>query len=417
MTDGRSFKEAESSSQPVRTHLLIVDDELISLALLDKVLSKDYDISEAKSGKEALGILRDGGIDLVLSDLLMPEMSGIDLLKAMQEDPDLRDIPLMMITADNGTEAETEALRLGAVDVVRKPFVPQILLARVRNLIALKRSLREAEHALENEQQLAEQTLTLHTAEHDELTGLYTHLAFYHHVREYLEEHPGQVFEIITFDLDDFSTLNDVMGIKAGDRLLSNIGRNVLSYDAFSTDIPVVGHLGADHFAALHDPSKLPAEDLFRHIQERMAEEETEFHPNCRLGVYTVVDTSVDPAVMCDRALQALRSTKGNFTVRFARYDDSMRQTRLEEQTLTDEMLPALHSGQFVVYYQPQVNYSTGELIGAEALVRWNHPKRGLLSPAVFLPLFERNGLITQLDDYVWKPPAGSCPPGTTRWT
>lgn len=381
----------------------MADDAPISLAVLRKALSKSYVVLEANNGRQALEILRRGGVSLVLSDILMPEMSGLELLKAIEEDPALAHTPVMMITADGNTENEIEALRLGAVDVIRKPVVPQILLARIRNLLALQTSLLTAEENLKNQQRLIAQAETLRRAEQDELTGVLTRQAFYRHVRAYLDAHPGQQLELLRFDLDHFSSVNDVMGVKAGDRLLSELGHRLRSYSGHTTDIPVVGHIEADHFAALHDPSGQSAEELFRYLQSWLTTQEAEYHMNCRLGVYPITDPTVDPTVMCDRALQALRSTKGSFTNRLARYDASMRQKRMEEQTLTDEMLPALHNGQFVIYYQPQVNYSTGELIGAEALVRWNHPRKGLLPPAVFLPLFEHSGQITQLDNYVWE--------------
>lgn len=105
---------------------------------------------------------------------------------------------------------------------------------------------------------------------------------------------------------------------------------------------------------------------------------------------------------MCDRALTACNSIKGKYGISFAYYDDTFRQKTLSEQFILDGMRVALKEKQFVVYYQPKYALSTEEIIGAEALVRWQHPQKGLMSPAEFIPLFERNGFITDLDIYVW---------------
>lgn len=401
--DNRQTSGEIRTSENKNTKILVVDDAPVSLAILDKVLSSEYTVLKAEGGTEALDILSHGGISLILADVIMPEMSGLELLETIRAEDSYAAIPVMMITAVGNTANEIEALRLGAVDVVRKPFVPEILLARVRNLLVLSDSIRTAELNRKNQIRLKKQEEILRSIERDDLTGVLTRQAFYHHVRSYLDTHSTQKLEMILFDLDNFSIVNDMMGVKAGDRLLSDIGHEILNYQAFTTDIPIVGHLEADHFAALHDPKKQSAEDTFVYIKKWMSDYENKYHVNCRLGVYSIEDKSIEPAVMCDRALLAVRSTKGNFTVRFARYDDSIRKKLLEEQALTEEMLPALKEGQFVVYYQPQVNYSAGAVIGAEALVRWAHPKKGLLAPGIFLPLFERNGLITQLDNYVWE--------------
>ena len=106
---------------------------------------------------------------------------------------------------------------------------------------------------------------------------------------------------------------------------------------------------------------------------------------------------------MCDRALLAVDSIKGQYNRYFAVYDDALRGKLLREQAITEAMETALDEGQFVVYLQPKYNLHDDRLAGAEALVRWNHPAWGFLSPGEFIPLFEKNGFITQLDQYVWE--------------
>ena len=116
-----------------------------------------------------------------------------------------------------------------------------------------------------------------------------------------------------------------------------------------------------------------------------------------------VTDPYIDVELMCDRALLALRSVKNDYHINHAWYDDSMRADLIKEQEIVSEMRTALDEGQFKIYIQPQHNYGTGKMSGAEVLVRWIHPKKGIVSPADFIPVFERNGFIVKMDEYVWE--------------
>lgn len=105
---------------------------------------------------------------------------------------------------------------------------------------------------------------------------------------------------------------------------------------------------------------------------------------------------------MCDRAFLAATSIKGQYGKHFAAYDDNLRRGLLRRQAITDVMEDALAEGQFEIYLQPKYSIRDEKLAGAEALVRWNHPEWGMQSPAEFIPLFEQNGFITKLDQFVW---------------
>lgn len=120
-------------------------------------------------------------------------------------------------------------------------------------------------------------------------------------------------------------------------------------------------------------------------------------------GVYVIRDKQVSVEQMCDRALLAVRRIKGQYNHYVAAYDDTLRNKLLREQAITDSMEAALKERQFVIYLQPKFQIKDDQLAGAEALVRWNHPQWGFQSPAEFIPLFERNGFITKLDQYVWE--------------
>lgn len=137
--------------------------------------------------------------------------------------------------------------------------------------------------------------------------------------------------------------------------------------------------------------------------EKAMVPDETMMPITFSIGRYPVEDKTISVSAMYDRAIIAEMSVKRRFDVNIAQYEETMRQHILREQEIINEMNFALKSQQFEVWFQPQYNHSSGALIGAEALVRWRHPQKGLISPGLFIPVFEKNGFIYELDKYVWE--------------
>lgn len=373
--------------------LLIVDDALPNRLLLKKALSSDYRTLEAENGQEALDILRSSPeISLVILDIMMPVLDGYAVLEQMGADEALSKIPVVVVTASEDMHSQIRALDLGAVDVILKPFNPQIILHRVHNIISRREAERIAEQNREYERALRE-------AEYDKLTGIYSREGFYSHVRGLLLQNPGGKFILIRFDIDRFKAFNDTFGTEAGDRLLCGIGELLLAY---ANDGMVFGRIESDHFAVVLSEDQYEALSIDAVFRRWLTDYPTEFRLSSSAGIFRISDPGLEVSLMCDRALMALRTVKNSYTDKAAYYSDDMRREILEEQVLTGEMDAALADGQFVVYFQPQVNYENGQLIGAEALVRWNHPSRGLIPPGKFIPLFEKNGFISKLDEFVW---------------
>lgn len=377
------------SDKPRR--ILIADDSSTTRVLLEDVLSEDFKVEVAESGLQALEILKAyDDIVLVLLDLRM----RYDVLSIIHGDEHLQDIPVLAITAqDDAVASRLRLFDLGVVDVLTKPFNPQIVLRRVRNVVAHWESNKQvAQNALLREK--------LRLSEIDEKTGIYNKNAFCDKVREMLLDEPGTRFVLFRWDIDHFKVFNDLFGVAAGDKILAGIGAN---YRSSSTSTMVYGHWGADHFVACMPLSVFERKHVIEKVTSPFSIEYEEYEFTVRAGIYVIDDPTLDVSLMCDRALLALRSIKNDYTTRFAYYDDSMRDSLIEEQRIASDMNAALEQGQFVVYLQPQCNYVTGALHGAEALVRWQHPERGLVMPDDFIPIFERNGFISKMDEYVWE--------------
>lgn len=377
-----------------RKSILIVDDAFANRALLSRIFRDDYNVVEAEDGAKALLIMRSvPDIAAIVLDLVMPVLDGYGVLEEMRADERLCGIPVIVVTASGDEQSQIMALDRGAVDVITKPVNPHVMLHRVRNIINRK-----------NADMLAEQNrmyrLRVSKSEMDEKSGICNKRGFMVRTAALLRENPDKRYVIVRWDIDRFKVYNDIYGAAAGDKLLADIGR---AYRRMGFERMTYGRWEADHFVNCVPAESMDADGTSAFIAEAIAKLHHEFDFVTRMGLYEIDDPSIDIELMCDRALLALRSVKGSYTKRYAYYDGSMRAALIEEQTLTGDMDVALREGQFAVYFQPQYNYDSGAMSGAEALVRWEHPERGMIMPGVFIPLFERNGFVTRLDEYVWR--------------
>ena len=368
-----------------RKKILVVEDNALNRSLLCQILSADYDVEEAENGQEALGVLRQfgEGISLILLDIIMPVMDGYTFLSIMKADPSYSSIPVIVTTQNDAESDEVAALSHGATDFVAKPYKPQVILHRGAGIIRLR-----------------ETAAMINMIQYDRLTGLYSKQYFYQQAGEVLLRNPDQQYDIICSDIENFKLINDVFGVKAGDRLLRGIGN---AYAERLKGIGICGRLNSDQFACLLKHRDDYTDDMFIEASI-LTNGLLDIHNIVmKWGIYNVEDRSVSIEQICDRALLAARSIKGQYGKYFAIYDDTLRNQLLREQAITDSMESALSQNQFLVYLQPKYRIKDEVLVGAEALVRWNHPVWGFLSPAEFIPLFEKNGFITRLDRFVWE--------------
>jgi len=262
-------------------------------------------------------------------------------------------------------------------------------------------SRRETEKLAEQNRAYKRELKLMYT---DEKSGLYNKNAFHRYTAKMLAKYPEKKFVLFRWDIDNFKVYNDWFGTDMGDAYLKKIGDFFRKYGEKSTEKMTFARYDADHFVCCQEADTFEPEAITKIIDNYMARlKNLEFEYTPRVGIYMINDPSLDVALMCDRALLALRSIKDSYGKRYAWFDDSMRETLIEQQEIVNEMEFALKDRQFKVYLQPQYNYDTGKLIGAEALVRWQHPTKGNILPYKFIPLFERNGFVSKLDEYMWE--------------
>lgn len=238
-------------------------------------------------------------------------------------------------------------------------------------------------------------------AEYDVLTGIYNVQGFSTRAEKLLQTNINEKYAVIRIDVNRFKFINDIYGIEEGDKLLKYIG-NIIKNCTTVND--TYGRLNGDIFClCVRYKTQENLIKLVEKISEQISSYSLGYKVVASFGICLVEDRKVPISILCDWANLALKTVKGNLIQKWAFYDDKLRQKQLEERVIEDEMEMALEKKQFSVYLQPKHDVKNNNIIGAEALIRWEHPTRGLISPGSFIPLFEKNGFIVRLDEYVWE--------------
>lgn len=371
--------------------ILIIDDSIINREILCEILKPEYRIIEAENGAQALDILKKQAshIDAIILDIIMPEMGGYEFMEHIRVNKLYSQIPVIILTEKSDRASEKKALENGAWDFVSKPYDAEIVKLRLKNVIA------RSQMALLKELN--------RITNYDSLTGVYSKNKFFTASRAMLNSHPDRQFAFLRVDIDRFKLINSFFGTANGDKLLKFLANGIKEF-AQSVDLCTYGRIDADVFG-IFTPylGKERTEELLEDAVNRMKLRSNNYNIILVYGVYVVKDTSIPISQMCDRAALAAKTVKGNYLQSYAFYNEDMRLSIENEQTIINEMSDALANGQFVPFYQPKYDVRTNKPVGAEALSRWIHPEKGFISPGVFIPIFEKNGFISKLDFYIWE--------------
>lgn len=234
----------------------------------------------------------------------------------------------------------------------------------------------------------------------DELTGIYNRQGFYKYTECLLKEYQDDSFCLIYWNIRKFKVVNDLFGREAGDRVLSYLANSLK--EEFGKEKATYGRLERDNFICCVPEQIIQKGKWLRLGDISYDLEGSEYHFYSCCGLYKVIDRSLTIANMVDKARVAMETVKNNYLKPYAWYEESMWGSIVEEQKMNSAFRKAIAENQFKVYYQPLCRAEDGLISGAEALVRWEQPGVGLVSPGKFIPIFEKNGLISVLDRYVW---------------
>src|SRR5574344_812679 len=381
--------------------LVLICGKLKEVEEFEKSFSKFFDVIHFLNAKEALKFLKkDKKVSCVSTDLRYATKDDYNLIKFMKKDNDLYFIPSVAVVMTNDLEAESKAFNCGAFDVFFHPLSLNNLATHMYNVVSRGEETRSLDEEL-----IKNKTIGL--LYRDPLTGILNITGFCAITSEVLKTYPKKTFYLVRWDISRFKVYNDLFGMSKGDELLKAIANSLSKGMTRRKGLYACGHISGDHFVFLVDKDKFNADALYEKINKEVNGLSPEFALTIKMGIYVINNSTDDVLVMTDRALLALKSIKQDYNVNYAFFDSSMRNNLLKEERYLHDMKSAIQENQFVVYYQPQVRYDLNELYGAEALVRWKHPELGFISPGEFIPLFERSGFISELDEYVWDKVAG----------
>lgn len=237
-------------------------------------------------------------------------------------------------------------------------------------------------------------------ATYDELTGIYNKQAFYAKTKEMLLDNPDKNFDLLRINIERFKVLNDLFGESTGDKLLRYIGKFLKE---INLPLCVSGRLYADNFVVCYEAGKGDSRRMINTLQMVADSFAINNRTILSFGLYHIDDKTLPVSVMCDRANMALWKAKGNFKNPYCEYDEKMRQQVLKEQKIINAMEMAIQNKEFTLYLQPKYDIEKGAIIGAEALVRWISLENGFISPGDFIPVFENNGFVYEVDKFIWE--------------
>ena len=385
--EGRNPMQNNTNGINDKRLILVVEDEAVNRAILGSVLEKDYEVIYAGNGTEALQKASENKaiLSLIILDLIMPGMQGQEVLRRVRADSEYQDIPVIVASGDQSQEIE--CLNAGASDFIQKPYPEHgVILARVRRTL-----------------ELFEGRKIIHSTERDPLTGLYNREFFFSYAEQYDQHHRDTPMDAIVLDINRFGIINERYGRAYADEVLRRVGEK--AREMVHDEGGIVCRREADIFL-VYCPHREDYKAILDNASMGLAgEQNANNRVRLRMGVYSNVDKSLELERRFDRAKIASDSVRNSFTRNIGVFDDTLHKAEMYSEQLIEDFPKAVEEGQFKVFFQPKYNI-TGDkpyLAGTEALVRWQHPELGMISPGVFIPLFEENGLIQDLDHYVWR--------------
>lgn len=254
---------------------------------------------------------------------------------------------------------------------------------------------------LDRTEEIKELELERYSATHDYLTDIYNRERFFERVSQVLQDEPDVKRVIVCINIKDFKIANDLFGEETGNKILKRIA-GLMRRDAGEDTLYC--RLEADRFAMCMREENFVEEDYPDYLAElKKIVNSSVYRLHAHVGVYHIDDPKLSVSVMCDKAFVAIESIKESYQQIVSHYTDKMGRSDQMEKVMIGEFDRALNAGEFQMFLQPQVAVDGYGILGAEALVRWEHPVRGMISPGEFIPVFEKSGYITRLDNYMWE--------------
>ena len=413
--------------------ILIIDDTADNLRILSSILSKvGYNVRKALNWQMAFRACQTQLPDLILLDIMMPEIDGYEICQSFKANKTTADIPIIFISALDDVFDKVKAFKIGGVDYITKPFEFAEVIIRVENQLKLraaqleilnlnnqleqrvKQRTFELENALQklqieinSRQEL--QSKLLESALRDTLTGLPNRVFLINRLEQALNRvklESDYHFAVLFLDCDRFKIINDSLGHLVGDELLVAIAKRLQSS---LSPLDTLARLGGDEFVILlENVSDIEmvtcvAEGILNSLGQHFQISKYQVFVNVSIGInWGSVDYD-KPEYLLRDADTAMYRAKALGRGRFHIFDPVMHLEAIQILELENDLRRAINKQELIVFYQPIISLHTGKITGFEALVRWQHPTKGLILPTEFISVAEEIGLIHTLDTWVLK--------------
>lgn len=389
--------------------ILIVDDVSANRFALRQLLKAiDADLIEASSGEEALcKAIELNNLALILLDVQMPTMDGYETAELLREEEQTLHIPIIFVTAVHRGEAHIlKGYSSGAIDYLTKPIQSEILTAKTSLFLELWRLRYGLEQEISNRNKLEDKNRFL--ADHDVLTGLPNRRRLFFEIERAVSrsDREKQEFALLFIDLDGFKSVNDTLGHKIGDAVLINIAER---FNELVRKTDTVARFGGDEFVILltdiRDSQFLTSRimEVLHTARDPIIIGKEEIVLSVSIGVCVYPHQIDDPDKLVDYADIAMYKSKELGKNTFSFFSSDMDQAAHRRLAVEKQLRNASKRNEFSVYFQPVVNCNTGVPIGAEALLRWDNKKLGIVPPDCFIPIAESIGLIHELGAWIFE--------------
>lgn len=397
-----SSEMKSSANTRLRATIMIVDDEPITMEMV-QVFLEDVgyrNFVQIEDSTQAMATIEEKEPDIILLDLVMPEVSGFEILQSVRNHPKFKYLPVIILTASADPQDKLRALDLGATDFLAKPVDPSELGLRVRNTLAAKAYLDQL-------------------ANYDRLTSLPNRNMFFEKFMQVLNEarRHQDYLALLNIELDNFDTINDTIGIKAGDEVLRQISLRI-GEAIRRTDLLGLATENEDAVMDLFrmessvfslflyridgvESAAVVAQRIIRVIREPLQVEGRDVYVTASIGIATFPTEADDRDTLVRLASSAKDFIKNRGGDSFQFSSPEINEMYSKRQKMESRMRTALTQKEFILFYQPKVDLQTGKILGVEGLIRWRDGSGKLISPGEFIPLAEENGFIVPLGEFV----------------
>jgi len=386
--------------------ILLVEDNLGDARLLREMFDGQGahfgELTHVDCMNAAEKHLAEHTVDIILLDLGLPDAQGLGAIRRTRAVAP--NVPLVVLTGLDDESMAVQALQHGAQDYLIKGQIETRALLRALRYAIERKAMESA--ALAMARQMA------HAAEHDALTGLPNRMLLNDRVSQAIIAAPHHMKKVavLFLDLDGFKHINDSLGHPIGDKLLQSIANRLVEC---ARDSDTVSRQGGDEFVVLlseveqAEDAAIAARRMLQTVAECYSIDRHDLHVTASVGVSVYPDDGLDAETLIKNADTAMYQAKESGRQSYKFFKPAMNVRAVERQSLEEGLQRALERRELTLYYQPQVNLTTGAITGAEALIRWMHPTRGLVSPADFIPVAEDCGLILSIGAWVLREACG----------